>query len=84
MTPRRKTPTPTPPAVYTRPHRLRTVFDCNRLLAKLINKCIVGEMDEGRAARIGYLIGLLMRGLELGDIEARLRKLEEMAGPDTR
>jgi hypothetical protein len=68
--------TPCPTAVYLRSQRLKNIFDCNRLTAKLINACLMGKIEETRATRIVYMIGVLMKGLELGDLEKRVAELE--------
>jgi len=66
----------TPAAVYSRSQRLKNIFDCNRLTAKLINACLTGRLEETRATRIVYMIGVLMKGIEIGELEKRIEALE--------
>ena len=68
--------TPSPSAVFSRSNRLKTMFDCNRLTAKLINACLTGRLEETRATRIVYMIGILMKGIEIGELEHRVEELE--------
>jgi len=65
-----------PMAIYSRSKRLKNIFDCNRLTAKLINACLTGRMEETRATRIVYMIGVLMKGIETGELEKRVEALE--------
>jgi hypothetical protein len=62
--------------IYGRSHRLKTIFDCNRLLAKIINQCLQGKLDEARATKIAYIIACLMKGLEMGELEKKLNEIE--------
>ncbi len=65
-----------PTAIYSRSQRLKNIFDCNRLTAKLINACLTGRMEETRTTRIVYMIGVLMKGIEIGELEKRVEALE--------
>jgi len=66
-----------PVIVFKRSQRLRTVFDVNRLQAKLINLCLMGKMEESRATKLSYMLSLLVRGLEVGDLEKRIENIEK-------
>jgi len=37
----------------------------------------MGKMRESRATKIVYMIGVLMKGFELGELENSVQKLEE-------
>ena len=37
----------------------------------------MGKMRESRATKIVYMIGVLMKGFELGELERRIEKPEE-------
>jgi hypothetical protein len=60
-----------------RPIRLRTARDARKLVAALINQVYRREMDPARAARLGYLAGILLKSIETADIEQRLVELEK-------
>ncbi len=57
--------------------RLKTAFDVQRFLAKLVNGVYRDEIEPGKSTKIGYLLGVMLRSQELGDIEARLTALEQ-------
>jgi hypothetical protein len=59
--------------------RLRTAFDVRRLLARLINMTLKDELDESKCTKVGYLCGVLLRAIELSELEERIKKLEELA-----
>ena len=60
-----------------RPIRLHTAADARRFLAKLSNGVFRNQIDSAKAARIGYLIGILLKTIETADIERRLAELEK-------
>jgi len=68
--------------VYSRSHRLKTIFDCNRLLAKITNACLMGNLEETRATKIAYLVTCLMKGLELGELEKKIDEIEKRLNND--
>lgn len=57
--------------------RLNTTQDLRRYLANLINRTEAGRMDAGLAKTLTYMTSVLMRAIENGDIEERIRALEE-------
>ena len=74
------------PLLGKRGIRLRTVFDVRRLLARIINMTLKGEIESTTAARIGYLCGVMLKAFEQGELEQRIDKLEQAAkrkGGDT-
>ena len=56
--------------------RLRTTHDVSRLLGKTINALMRDEISGQKSAKIGYLANILLRSLEVSDLEARLEALE--------
>lgn len=66
---------PRPPS-RRRPIRLHTAADARRFLSKLMNGVFRNEIDSGKAARLGYLAGILLKSIETADIERRLADLE--------
>jgi hypothetical protein len=72
---KQKTAAPPPPR-RARSIRLRTAFDVNRLLAKTINGLLRNEILEGKAGKIGFLCGVMLKAFEVSQIEQRLADLE--------
>ena len=56
---------------------LRTVGDCNRLLAKTINELRRDEIDYAKASKIGYLCNILIGGIRVFEFESILFELQE-------
>jgi hypothetical protein len=56
--------------------RLDDGQDVARLLAQTINQMRRGEIDPRIGNSIGYLAGLMLKGLERGELEKRLAALE--------
>jgi len=65
------TPPPTPRAV-----RLKTLADCRRAGAKTFNLLLKQQITESEARARGYLLQILSGLITQGDIEDRLKKLE--------
>lgn len=59
--------------------RLDTVADVTRLLGDTINRVRKGTLDVRVANTVGYLAGVLLRSLEVGDLEDRLARLEAVS-----
>ena len=59
-----------------RPIRLQSARDVRKFLGKLINATARNDMDPDKAARLGYLAGILLKSIETSDIEGRLAELE--------
>jgi hypothetical protein len=51
------------------------------LLSDTINRVRKGDLDVRVANTVGYLAGVLLKSLEVGDLEDRLTQLESIAGP---
>jgi hypothetical protein len=68
------------PAMPTpRVARLATVKECSKELARLYKAARRGTVDPAIAARLAYVMGVLINSLKVGDLEARLDRLEEAA-----
>jgi hypothetical protein len=64
---------------------LRSVADVTDLLAETINQLRDGRIDSRTANTVGYLATALLKALQQGDIEARLRAIEAvLTGPPTK
>lgn len=48
----------------------------NRLLGRVANALVQDEITEERARAIGYILNILIKGLEKSDLEIRLEELE--------
>jgi hypothetical protein len=62
--------------------QLDTSKDVSSLLAASISQVRRGEIDLRIANTIGYLSGVLLKALEQGVVEERLRKIEAALGLD--
>ena len=60
----------------TAPLILRTAEDVGKLMVTTINQVRVGEIDVKVANTIGFLAGIWLRTMELGQIADRLEALE--------
>ena len=49
-----------------------------RLLSVTINQVRKGEIDPRIANAVGYLSGIILKAKEQGDIEERLKQIEEI------
>lgn len=56
--------------------RLNTAQDVRRYLANLINRVEAGKIEEGRAKTLTYMLSLLVRTIEGGDLEKRIEEIE--------
>ena len=66
------------PGLYPqRAIRLRSAFDVRRLLARLITQTLRDEIEDSKSTKVGYLCGVLLRAIEMSELELRLKKLEE-------
>ena len=62
--------------------KLQNADDAVKLLAETINQVRRGEVDPKVANAVGYLAGLLMKGLRESETERRLAALESaVKGP---
>ncbi len=63
--------------VKVRKRRLKTATDIRRYLADLIYRVEKGQMEPAKASKIGYLTTILVRVIEISDVEIRLEQMEE-------
>ncbi|MDW5299537.1 MAG: hypothetical protein SA378_05295 [Sedimentibacter sp.] len=56
--------------------RVNTVSGVNKLLQRVINALIQDEITESKAKTIGYLANIMLKGLEVGELEDRINKIE--------
>jgi hypothetical protein len=71
-----------PSATQELPERpLRSVREVTELLGETINQVRVGRLDPRVANTVGYLATATLKALQQGDIEARLRAIEEVLTP---
>lgn len=57
---------------------LKVAEDVVRLLSITINQVRRGEIDPRVANAVGYLSGIILKAKEQGDIEKRLKQIEEI------
>lgn len=57
--------------------RLTSVQDVCRLLSKTVNEVRTGEIEESKAAKIGYLCNILIGALRDATLEARISAIEK-------
>ncbi len=65
------------PLVKRRPVRLRTARDARKFLAKLVNELYRREISSDQAAKMGFLLGIFLKSIEVDELETRLRALED-------
>ena len=58
------------------PVKIETVGDVVTLLTGAINDCLILENSIQRARAIGYLAGVIVKALELAELEERVAALE--------
>ena len=63
--------------------RLKTLEDSRRYLANLVNRTEGGQVEASLAGRLGYLVNILVRIIEHGDLEHRIKALEDRIGTDS-
>jgi hypothetical protein len=61
---------------------LKTVDDVTKLLAETINGLRSGSIDSRIANTVGYLATGMLKALQQGDIEGRLRAMEAVLSSD--
>ncbi|MDA3898364.1 MAG: hypothetical protein PF482_19685 [Desulfobacteraceae bacterium] len=58
--------------------RLKTLEDCRRYLAKLVNNVETDEIDPPKAGKLGYLLNILISCIKDSDLEKRITDLEKL------
>ena len=57
--------------------RLKTMENVRIYLADLINRTESGNIEPTLSGKLGYLISILVRVIEGGDLEKRIKALED-------
>lgn len=57
--------------------RLKNTTDLRRYIANLINRTENGDVEPNLAGKLGYLVSLLAKLIETGDLEKRVGDLEK-------
>jgi hypothetical protein len=63
---------------------IKSVADVKGLLSETIHQVRTGAIDPKIANCIGYLSGILLKAIEVGDIEERLAAMEAVVGQSQR
>jgi len=63
---------------------INTVADVKGLLSETIHQVRTGVIDPKVANCVGYLSGILLKAIEVGDIEERLGAIEAVVGRSPR
>jgi hypothetical protein len=63
---------------------IRSVADVTGLLSETIHQVRTGALDPKVANCVGYLSGILLKALEVGQIEERLAAIEAVVGQSSR
>jgi hypothetical protein len=62
-----------------RKKRLKTLNDVRKFLSLLINEVRREEVDAATGTKLAYMLNILRAVISEGDLENRIRKLEEVA-----
>ena len=57
--------------------RLKNMGDLRRYVANIINRVEAGQLEPSVAGRLGFLVNILVRIVETGDLEMRIETLEQ-------
>lgn len=57
---------------------LKSANDVRRLLSGIIHQLRSGEIESDKASKICYAANILLKALELGSLENRIRSLENV------
>ena len=63
--------------------RLNKIQDVRRLLSRIINQVMAGEIEIGKANCIGQLSNIMLRAMEKGELELRIEELERLLSIDS-
>lgn len=72
----------TSPAEFDGPVELSSAEDVRKLLSECVTHLRDGRMLAKTCTTIGYLAQVVLKSIEQGELEERLRKLEELIGDD--
>lgn len=59
--------------------KIKSLSDCQRLLAWTLNQLIDDKIEESKASKIAYITNILKGIIVDSDLEERIAKLEERA-----
>ena len=62
---------------YMQKIRLQNPQQCRRLLNRTINDLLSKDIDTDRARCIGYLTSILLKSIEVEELEGRIEALEQ-------
>jgi hypothetical protein len=62
--------------------RLKTLEDCRRYLAGLVNRVESEEVDGQTAGKLAYITNILISCIKDSDLESRLTELEKQMDQD--
>ncbi|GEM_PF-6396607 len=58
--------------------KLKTAEEINRVVRRVVRELMKGDMDPKRANAIVYTLKLAKELIEVGELEERIRRLEEI------
>jgi hypothetical protein len=56
--------------------RLKTSLDVRRFLAHILNSLEANELEPQKATKMAYIANILLKAIEIAEVEQRLRALE--------
>lgn len=68
--------------LYKNNVRLNDADGVRRLLQRVINALLDDEISENKARTIGYLSNIVLKSLEVGELEERVTELEQVFKED--
>jgi hypothetical protein len=57
---------------------LRTARQCRAFLAKVTNELYLNEIEESRAGKLAYIVSVLLKSIEVSELEQRIQRMEEI------
>ena len=63
--------------------RLKTLEDCRRYMAGLVNRTEDGRVDPQLAGKLGYLVNIFISSIKDSDLEKRIEEMETKLGKRT-
>jgi hypothetical protein len=66
-----------------RKKHLTSARSCRRYLADVVHRMDSGELDPVVGGRIAYCINIILKSLEIDEIEARITELEKLTNGKT-
>jgi hypothetical protein len=59
-----------------RKKHLSNARQCRRFLTTIANEMYTGKLDKDQGGKIAYVVSIILRSLELNELEERVRALE--------